>query len=168
MKNKRIINYNLSNPELYYLAGIIDSSSSFYLNQEQYQSRWVGGFVIQNTNHNFIKIIKDLLFLGDSHLHTINLTRSGHNQRQLKAIRIFGPILDEILPKLVDKLKVKKEHAEIIIKFRETVSSSHNQHNPITNELNKLRISLKERLKYLNSNEYKNNISSPLSPSSLR
>src|SRR5258707_11450934 len=106
MKNKRTINHKINDKDINYLAGIVDSSSSFYLSQHscgrkdpitgKYALRWVAGFVIQNQNAMLAKTIKNILFLGDSHTHTLNLMANGHNRRPLRAIRVCGPILDEI------------------------------------------------------------------------
>jgi|GEM_PF-5035992 len=171
MKNKRTINYRITNDEFHYLAGIIDSSSSFYLSKHacgrkdmetgEYSLRWVGGFIIQHTNHNLAKIIKNILFLGDSHEHTLDIKTSGHLHRTMKAIRVCGPILDEILPKLITILKIKKEHAQTILEFRRSITKTrYDQHNPIPQHIEEYRESLKNRISYLNSNEYKDTISS--------
>ena len=175
MKNKRTINYKITKYEFYYLAGLIDSSSSFYLTKQacgrknelgKNSLRWVCAFVIQSVNHKLIEHISHLLFLGDSHTHTIDLKGNGHNHRLLKAIRVTGPILDYLLPELIPILKVKQQHAQILRDFRESVTTvRYDQHNPVPLEVEIYRQELSNKVSYLNSKEYKDTIGSPLLPS---
>lgn len=172
MKNIRTINHKITNDELCYLAGIIDSSSSFFLSQHacgrknpstgKRDLRWVAGIIIQNTNHMLAKIISSIIFLGDTHIHTTDLDNGFFGRRLLKSIRITGPVIETLLPKIVKILKVKKEHANILIEFRETVIGNGNKYNSISYETELQRIKLKERLRYLNSPEYKDTVSSPI------
>ncbi len=174
MKNKRTINYNITEHEFYYLAGVIDASSSFCLmksacgrkNKETGKKdlRWVGGFMIMNANPTVVNIVKKILFLGDSYTHISDMKSSNNNRRVLKSIRVFGPILDHILPTLIKILKVKKEHAEIVLEFRKSVSMKYNKYDPVPVHVQQERIILKNRINYLNSNEYKDIAYSPLLP----
>jgi hypothetical protein len=168
MKKIRKINNKITEKDLYYLAGIIDGTSSFSIHKtacgrrdEISQKRtpmWTAAIKISGSNPRLCKMINDLLFLGDSYirLEPSNPTRRPEtNSRILKEIRLAGPILDEILPRLMDKLKIKKEHVEILIKFRESVSRN-NDKNPLPIHIEQYRSSLQDRLKYINSQEYKN------------
>ncbi len=176
MKNKRIINYDITQDQFCYLAGFMDAGSSFMLTQQRAgrkdketglnDFRWVSGFTIQHTNTKMIEHFTQLLFLGDSHTHIINIVGSGHAHRPIKAIRVTGQILDYIIPRLLPFLIIKKEHAQIICDFRKTVGD-YGSNNPIPMHIHAYRIELKEKMKYLNSKNYKDMISSPLSPSTV-
>ena len=173
MKNKRTINFKITDHELYYLAGIIDAGSTFTLTQQasgrkdpktgKYDLRWVSGFTIQNTNHQLIKYFTQILFLGDSAIHIIDLQSTGHNHRLIKSIRVSGQILDYIIPKLMPILKIKQKHAQVILDFRKTVGE-YNSQNPIPSHIEEYRQELRKKMAYLNSKEYKDIISSPLVP----
>lgn len=177
MKNKRTINYSITDHQFYYLAGVIDAGSSFILNEQacgrknpttgKYSMRWINGFTIQSTNSKLIEYFTQTLFLGDSHTHILNLQHNGHNHRLLKSIRVTGQILDYIIPKLIPLLKVKQEHAKVILDFRKTIKDGYGTHNPIPLSIQEYRNELHNKMSYLNSSEYKNTISSPLLPSTL-
>lgn len=173
MKNKRIVNYNLTDYQLHYLAGVIDAGSTFYLTKQacgrkdketgKYQLRWVNGFSIQHTNHKLIEYFTQLLFLGDSCIHILDAKSSGHNHRLVKIIKVTGQILDYIIPELIPILKIKKEHAQIILDFRKTIN--HEKYQSIPLHVEEYRKELSIKMSYLNSKLYKNLTSSPLIPS---
>jgi hypothetical protein len=172
-KNKRTINYAITNCEFHYLAGIIDASSSFNIQEQacgrknkttgKYALRWVCGIHIQNVSPIFIQGIINLLFLGDSAIHVLNVKASGHSHRKISAVRLTADILDFILPKIIPILRGKKQHAEILYEYRKTVTEErYHSQNPTPDHIQKYREKLRAQLKYLNSKEYKDTIAPPL------
>lgn len=174
MKNKRTINYKITQEQFCYMAGFIDAGSSFTLQQQRAgrkdkdtglnDLRWVSGFSIQHTNYKVIEHFTQLLFLGDSYKHIINMVRTGHSHRLMKAIRVTGQVLDYILPQLMPHLIIKKEHAQVVYDFRKTMGD-YGSHNPLPTHIQEYRIELRDKMRYLNSNQYKETVSSPLEAS---
>jgi hypothetical protein len=174
MKNKRTVNYNITQDQFCYMAGFIDAGATFMLTQQRSgrqdkdtglrDFRWFSGFSIQHTNSKLIEHFTQLLFMGDSHTHIINIVGSGHAHRPIKAIRVTGQVLDYILPQLIPHLIIKKEHAQLIYDFRKTMGD-YGYNNPLPMHIQAYRMELREKMRYLNSNKYKDTVSSPLESS---
>jgi hypothetical protein len=177
MKNKRTVNYNITQEQFCYMAGFIDSGSSFTLQQQRAgrkdketgirDLRWVSGFSIQHTNYKIIEHFTQLIFLGDSYKHIINMVRTGHSHRLMKAIRVTGQVLDYILPQLIPHLIIKKEHAQVVHDFRKTMGD-YGTHNPLPTHIQEYRMELRDKMRYLNSSQYKETNSGPLLPAIIK
>jgi len=105
--------------ELAYMAGIIDGEGTIYLQRQIRNSylSWYPRLQVCNTNAPVMKWIHSR-FGG----HLYGKDRSKHNKNWKYQYQWYTnrKIMDNLLPKILPYLIIKKEHAQLILEFRKT------------------------------------------------
>lgn len=151
-KNKRALNINITDNDLHYIAGIIDGGSSFIMvaiDREKRPSRhWEAMIIISSCNVEIINYLNRTLFLGDS---GTSKNKRMVDHRYIHRIRIAGPMLDILLPRIVPILIIKKQHALILERFRKTIIEKKYLIHRVSDEVEGTRQQLFLELNKLNS-----------------
>lgn len=120
--NDRLVNKNISQKDLGYLAGIIDTMGSFCVCS--YESKGIHGWhcniFILSTNRALLDWINNTLFCDSSSIDVI--PARGMYKKTVNRIVIAGKVMDHVLPLIRDMLLFKQQHVDLVLRFRKTVN----------------------------------------------
>lgn len=127
MYETRIINKNIPLHLLYYVAGVIDCSSSFSINRKKKNSKyaWRGMIRIATADSAVQSFLNSVLFNG-----TASIVKSPSylpHGRQRNTLAIDGAALDFFLPQIAPLLVNKKEQCRILMEFRNTINRTNSE-----------------------------------------
>jgi len=135
----------LSKTEAAWLAATIDGEGYLRLSKQRGKDKFIGRLVVDNTNLDFIKRVKEVIGYG-----TI-LTLKDHPQRTniklmnrytLAGLRAISVVLEQIYPYLI----IKKKKAKIMIRAGKLIAEHNRVHQQNNPKLEKLLIEFdKER-----------------------
>lgn len=131
-------------PQLAYLAGIIDGEGTFYLAKHPIQNKFFCRIYVVNTDEKLIKWLQENF---GGLVYKRNSIKNPHWKTKFEWVIDkckIDPICHRILPYLV----IKKEHAETMIKFRKTFTPRKRER--ISEEKLSYRISLCKYMTQLN------------------
>jgi len=138
--------------KLAYLAGIIDGEGSFCIGQDsRHKKSFNPRLQISNTDQNLINWLSTN-FKGLIYSYTS--LKNPHWKKRFQWIAQKKEILD-ICIKIYPYLVIKKEHAQIMIEFRQTYNQWRGRGNPVDETLHLKRIDLMLSLKKLNQRHIK-------------
>lgn len=134
--------------EIAYLAGIIDGEGSFSIakaaqNHPEFGSHYIAQCNIINTNKDLIDWIVNKF---GGHIYLRKKVKDFHKDNY--ALRIITKDLENIITLTLPYLIVKRQHAEVIIRFRKTFDGKRNN---LTAEIYNVRSECFQQLKHLNS-----------------
>ena len=122
--------YNLSNVtslDLSYLAGFIDGEGCFFIGHHKCKSACTGN--VYPNYHTILKISNNCKSVLNWILNTFGGRITKFNKNRLKDRNVFtyelymtGNLLTDICELLIPYLKVKKEHAKVMLEMRKTFS----------------------------------------------
>lgn len=134
--------------EIAYLAGIIDGEGSFSIataaqKHNSFGCHYIAQCNIINTNKDLMDwIIKKF----GGHLYLRKKVKSFHKDNY--ALRIITKDLENIIKLTLPYLIVKRQHAEVVLKFRQTFDG---KRSSLSEEIYKVRSECFKQLKHLNS-----------------
>jgi hypothetical protein len=131
-----------------YLAGIIDGEGSIYIQRRKTKSGWsyFPRFQVVNTNRKLMEWIKQT-FGGLIYDKPRNHIQS-HWKMQIEWFTTRG-LLDHLLPLIIPYLVIKREQAEIMIKFRQSFKKEYPRQIP-SEEVQNFRFECLNQIKQLN------------------
>jgi hypothetical protein len=169
-----------SETDLAYLAGFIDGEGCFFIGI--FDTKSAAGNIARNY-HTYIKICntnREVMewiakkFSGTNYQQWKSTDRAKKHDKEIHNIQFTGENLNNIMPRILPYLIVKKPHCEIMIKMRSTFQKdrrlSKQSKSP---EIHDFRYQCFLELRQLNSRFHNHPLKqilrpSPLSPSSLR
>lgn len=116
-----VFSQNHSEPEIAYLAGIIDGEGCFYMGHVK-QGRYGSGYQfhttikVDNTNRALI----DYLNTTFGGTREYSYWKNNPKHKPVYAWYAAGMMLDYLCPRILPYLIIKKENCEVMIKMRET------------------------------------------------
>jgi hypothetical protein len=163
MYETRIINKNIPLNLLYYLAGVVDCSSSFSIVRKKRNTKyaWRGMIRIATADSAVQSFLNNILFNGTASI--VKSSSSIPHGRHRNTLTIDGAALDFLLPQIEPLLINKKEQCRILMEFRNTINRTNSE--ALDEETLEKRELLLQNMLQVNSLPYKKSISSPLSPS---
>lgn len=153
--------------DLSYLAGFIDGEGCFFIGKFTRTSPLTGAFQenyqsyikISNTESNVMKWIQHT-FNGTNYNQWKSKSRDRSYERMIYNIQITGHNLTVLCERLIPLLKVKHEHAKVMLEFRKTFPEKRGKHF-ITSATREYRDELMKKLRSLNSRWITHKIKNP-------
>jgi hypothetical protein len=153
---RKVLNQNISQQQLYYLAGAIDTGGNFTLERQKSphlsaQYIWNAEIVFSCSDENYMKTLCSILFAEGS----IYIERTVTKSTGLPSCRlqIGGPTLGQLLSLVIDKLIAKKELAKLFIEFRDTIQPAY-RNQGLPSEVEDKRSAIMERYLDINRARY--------------
>jgi hypothetical protein len=153
-RNYRKLRSNISQEFITYLSGILDQSASFYIKKQPIntgQEIFRCILTIEHRDKKIIDYINKELFDGDS---STQIHKNPISKNATHRITLTGPILDEILPRLKESMRTKKDHIDVMIKLRESIIGVKNDpksKKQLPPDIIEYRDELIKKMEYLNS-----------------
>lgn len=155
-QRRKKFNQNISQEQIYYLAGAIDAAGNFLFERRpsphlSAQYAWNAEIVFSTSDENYIKALCSILFTeGDIYMEKTVTKSTGIPSCRLQ---VGGPSLEYLLKLVVDKLIAKKELAQLFIEFRETVRPDY-RHTGLPSDVEEKRNSILGRYLDINRARY--------------
>lgn len=148
---------NITETDFAYLAGFIDGEGCFFIGLFQMKSRpdapsypnYQTYIKICNTDKYVMDWIAET-FHGTNYNQWKSTDRKREFEREIFNIQFTGQTLTQIIPRIFPYLKVKKPHAEIMMKMRETFPTKRGK-TFVSEETWKIREELHHALRKINS-----------------
>ena len=158
----------ITETDLAYLAGFIDGEGCFFIGMFWCKTKsgnknlnYHTYIKITNTDHAVMEWIKDT-FNGTNYGQWRSTDRARKHEKKISHIQFTGKTLDEILPKLLPYLKVKKRQAEIMIKMRSTfIYGKRLSKHPDKKDIHDFRYQCMVELRKLNSRFHSHPLKQP-------
>jgi hypothetical protein len=153
-RNYRKLRSDIYQEFITYLAGILDRNGRFYIKKQPIntgQEIFRCIITIQHQDKKIIDYINQELFDGDS---STQIHKNPITKNTLHKITLTGPILDEILPRLKESMRTKKDHIDVMIKLRESIIGVKNDpksKKQLPPDIIEYRDELIKKMEYLNS-----------------
>lgn len=165
----KVVKFNTTHSvaQIAYLAGLIDGEGCFYIGNVK-QGRYGSGMqwhsMLKITSCDEVLIIWLENIFGGAKDSRYRWTSKKKFTRPVYNWQATGAMLDYLLPQVLPFLIIKKQHCEIMMKYR--LTSKNIGSKRLSDEINQQRIELMKQMRHINSRFHEHPLKNPSALSS--